>query len=143
MIILPYFRGRKSAGPNRNQMRVFAFNVTSIPRTESIVAAELRLNGLRNMAIRNELDGLPTNTSDTRWTAVIAVYRLSNRRNAENNTRNVRRLNYSCLCIFGKLFSSAAVSFILYLYLSSISKKGHGVIFFGQIQNCVGRKLQL
>ena len=104
MIILPYFRGRKlsrngkseNAGNNRNQMRVFAFNVSSIPQAESIVAAELRLNGLRNIAIQNHASGIATNTSATAWTAVIAVYRVSNRRNDENNTRNVRKDQFMC-----------------------------------------------
>ena len=100
MIILPYFKGRKSAetsapengdhAASRNQMRVFAFNVNSIPATETIVAAELRLNGLRNLAGRNEVYNLATNASGSSWSAVIAVYRVSNPRNKENRTRNVR-----------------------------------------------------
>ena len=95
MIILPYNADQRSITNNaesaRNQIRVFAFNVTAIPATESIVGAELRLNGLRNLAMQNRGSGLATNHSDAGWTAVLAVYQVSSEQTQRNGTRNVRK----------------------------------------------------
>lgn len=97
MIILPYFKnpepisGAETTKSNsrQSQMRVFAFNVTSIPGLETVVAAELRLNGLRNIALKNQANNLKTtNSSHLEWTAVLAAYKVA--KSEENQTRNVR-----------------------------------------------------
>ena len=75
-------------------MRVFAFNVTSIPPTESIVGSELRLNGLGVLAMQSGHDVL-ANDSNSRWSAMIAVYRVSEAEPTGNETRNVRFYNHN------------------------------------------------
>ena len=55
----------------RRKILVYAFNLSSIPATESLVRTELRLNGLRNFA---EKENIRRNWIPKSWSAKAAVY---------------------------------------------------------------------
>ncbi|XP_076825503.1 uncharacterized protein LOC143471053 [Clavelina lepadiformis] len=92
ILIVPYHpsTGRSQTPPHnaespevadtvREQMRVFAFNVTSIPSTETVVSAELRLDGGRS----------GSGNMSVRWSATASVYRITD---SESDGRNPKQI---------------------------------------------------
>jgi len=92
--IVPFEQGqtnRKTVSPGSapRQMKVFAFNVTSIPASETIMACELRLDGVRKQMHREG-----TNTSD--WSIVVGVYTINEMRQTQGSLTHVR--SHLCFC---------------------------------------------
>nr|NP_001071987.1 transforming growth factor beta superfamily signaling ligand precursor [Ciona intestinalis]BAE06332.1 transforming growth factor beta superfamily signaling ligand [Ciona intestinalis] len=66
-------------------LRVFAFNITSIPDTESVVKAELRIDCSTN---DEERAGNGHNASRREWQVVLGSYRQHSGQNGHNETLN-------------------------------------------------------
>ena len=63
-------------------MRVFAFNLSSVAASESIVGAQLKIHGLRNSVIRQN-----SSFPQSSWIISMAVYEV--KRQKESNEMNV------------------------------------------------------